>query len=173
MLSLAEPRDKRSPRAGSMGMAGSSSTVQGSVHRLNRGPVLVRLIDDRTLFRESLAAALSSIGDIAVEQASPADADADLQAVARGMHVVLIALDRRGATEGPFRTLIARLLALANRPAVAVIVDGAGPAPKRGAARLGVDALITTDTGLSPLAEVLRRLRAARSFPRKTPDRGT
>lgn len=160
MLPLAEPEDGHRPLIGSDGKAGRSAEPKGSVHWLGRSPVLVSLIDDRALFRDSLAAALNTVADIKVQPASPADAGADLPATLRGMHVVLITMDRPGLTKGPCGAVLARVLALEARPAVAVIVGRISRALRREASRLGVDALLTTENGLSALAEDLRRLRA-------------
>ena len=130
-----------------------------------RSRILVRLIDDRPLFAESLAAAVhASAPDIVVEHVTSGDALADIAGVARGAAVVLVNLGRFGLTDGDAGRALLSLLALEGHPPIAVVVQRARRPLVRQALGLGLKGFVPTTAPLSVAIGAIRLIQGGGTF---------
>lgn len=135
-----------------------------------RAPITVLLIDDRSLFGESLAAAINAFApDVAVNHRRSATALADLPAALRGTDVVLVSIGRADPAKGGIGQLLDALSGGGPHPPVAVLADRPGPAVTAAAARLGLRGVLS---GRMPLAEVIAALRLIHGGGTVSPDPG-
>lgn len=133
-------------------------------------PIAVLLIDDRSLFGESLAAAINaSAPDVAVIHRRSAEALANLSAALRGADVVLVSIGHAHPAKGGIGQLLNALPGAAAHPPVAVLADRPGPAVIEAVARLGLRGVLS---GRMSLAEVAAALRLIHQGGTVTPDSG-
>lgn len=135
-----------------------------------RTPIAVLLIDDRSLFGESLAAAINAFApDVAVSHRRSAVALADLPAALRGTDVVLVSIGRADPAKGGIGQLLDALSGGGSHPPVAVLADRPGVAVAAAAARLGLRGVLS---GRMPLAEVIAALRLIHGGGTVSPESG-
>lgn len=152
------------------GARGGPHTPHPEARAGGRAPIAVLLIDDRSLFGESLAAAINaSAPEFAVSHRRGADALADLSATLRGADVVLVNIGRADPARGGIGQLLDALSGAAAHPPVAVLADRPGPAVTDAAARLGLRGVLS---GRMPLAEVVAALRLIHDGGTVSPDPG-
>ncbi|TWA91760.1 hypothetical protein FBY14_103250 [Azospirillum brasilense] len=133
-----------------------------------RAPIAVLLIDDRSLFGESLAAAINAFApDVAVSHRRSAAALADLPAALRGTDVVLVSIGRADPAKGGVGQLLDALAGSGPHPPVAVLADRPGAAVADAAVRLGLRGVLS---GRMPLAEVIAALRLIHGGGTLSPD---
>ncbi len=133
--------------------------------RRERSRILVRLIDDRFLFAESLAAAVHATApDIVVEHLTSLDALADVPGVAQDAGVVLVNLGRSGLTDGVAGKALLSLLALDGHPPIAVVVQKAQRPVVRRALGLGLKGFLPTSAPLSVAIDAIRLIQSGGTF---------
>ncbi|MBK4719500.1 response regulator transcription factor [Azospirillum sp. YIM DDC1] len=133
-----------------------------------RAPIAVLLIDDRSLFGESLAAAINAFApDVAVSHRRSAAALADLPAALRGTDVVLVSIGRADPAKGGVGQLLDALAGSGPHPPVAVLADRPSAAVADAAVRLGLRGVLS---GRMPLAEVIAALRLIHGGGTLSPD---
>ncbi|MFL7903700.1 helix-turn-helix domain-containing protein [Azospirillum argentinense] len=166
---LADNRRDVMPRV-PPGARGGSRSPRPDVRTGGRAPITVLLIDDRSLFGESLAAAINAFApDVAVSHQRSAAALADLPAVLRGADVVLVSIGRADPAKGGIGQLLGALAGGGSHPPVAILADRPGAAVADTAARLGLRGVLS---GRMPLAEVIAALRLIHSGGTVSPDPG-
>lgn len=133
--------------------------------RRGRSRILVRLIDDRFLFAESLAAAVhASAPDIVVEHLTSADALADVSGVMRDAGVVLVNLGHSGLTDGAAGKALLSPLALDGHPPIAVVAQNAPRPLVRRALGLGLKGFLPTSAPLSVAIGAIRLIQGGGIF---------
>ncbi|KAA0680061.1 DNA-binding response regulator [Roseomonas genomospecies 6] len=152
------------------GARGGPHSPRPEVRTGGRAPIAVLLIDDRSLFGESLAAAINaSAPDVAVSHRRSAAALADLPAALRGSDVVLVNIGRADPAKGDIGQLLGALTGGTTHPPVALLADRPGPTVTDAAARLGLRGVLS---GRMPLAEVIAALRLIHDGGTVSPDPG-
>lgn len=173
MLGLDAPTGNRRefmPRVPRGARGGAPSTQPESRRTGGWTPIAVLLIDDRSLFGESLAAAINALApDVAVSHRRSAAALVDLSAALRCADVVLVNIGRADPAKGGISQLLSALSGGTAHPPVAVLADRPGPAVTDVAARLGLRGVLS---GRMPLAEVVAALRVIHNGGTVTPDPG-
>ncbi|MDW7556071.1 MULTISPECIES: DNA-binding response regulator [Azospirillum] len=135
-----------------------------------RAPIAVLLIDDRSLFGESLTAAINAFApDVAVSHQRSTAALADLPAALRGTDVVLVSIGRADPAKGGIGQLLDALAGSGPHPPIAVLADRPGAAVTAAAVRLGLRGVLS---GRMPLAEVIAALRLIHGGGTVSPDPG-
>lgn len=130
-----------------------------------RSRILVRLIDDRFLFAESLAAAVhASAPDIVVEHVTSVDALVDVPGVAQDAGVVLVNLGNSGLTDGMAGKALLSLLALDGHPPIAVVAQSARRPLVRRALGLGLKGFLPTSAPLSVAIGAIRLIQGGGTF---------
>ena len=145
--------------------ASDGSVPRGGRFHRERARILVRLIEDRFLFAESLAAAVhASAPDILVEHRSSRDVLADPSGVAQDAAVILVGLGRGSLTEGEAGKALQALLALDPHPPIAVVVQKARQPLLRQALGLGVRGFLPVSAPLSAAIGAIRLIRSGGTY---------
>ncbi|WP_188260359.1 response regulator transcription factor [Azospirillum tabaci] len=167
---LAGIRREFMPRAPS-GARGAAIPPHPNGRTGGRAPIAVLLIDDRSLFGESLAAAINAFApDVAVSHRRSAAALADLPAALRGTDVVLVSIGRADPAKGSVGQLLDALSGGGPHPPIAVLADRPGAAVTAASVRLGLRGVLS---GRMPLAEVIAALRLIHGGGTVSPDSGS
>ncbi len=144
----------------------SGGAASGDIpFRRERSRILVRLIDDRFLFAESLATAVhASTPDIVVEHLTSKDALNDLPGVVQDAGVILVSLGRSGLTGGEMGKVLLSLLALEGHPPIAALVQKARRPLVRKALDLGLKGFVPTSAPLSVAIGAIRLIQSGGTF---------
>ncbi|HYG86297.1 MAG TPA: hypothetical protein VD978_08565 [Azospirillum sp.] len=142
-----------------------AKVTRGPAHWFKRERLLVKLIDDRVLVRESMAAALQACAlDITVEQLSCGETLNDPDAAVRGAQVILINIGRSKLAADPVSHAVEELLRQAPHPPMAVIADWINSALVNKGRRLGLSAVISADEGVNTVVAAIRGMSSGGTY---------